>query len=95
MIISTNWLNDYVDHGLEIDDLSDLLTMAGLEVEEVEQIGSTLEGVVVGYVNSVGPHPDADRLQVCSIDLGRDEPSLPSAPYCPFRRVRIQMKRSR
>ncbi|TDI74522.1 MAG: phenylalanine--tRNA ligase subunit beta [Bacteroidetes bacterium] len=76
MIISTNWLNDYVDHDLTVDDLSDLLTMAGLEVEGVEQIGSTLEGVIVGHILRVDPHPDADRLQVCTVDLGQNTPAV-------------------
>ena len=74
MIISNTWLSDYVLHGLEIDDLADVLTMCGLEVENVTQIGSTLEGVVIGQVDTCASHPNADRLRVCTVDIGVEEP---------------------
>ena len=73
MRISYNWLSDYVDHGLSSTDLADSLTMAGLEVEHTKQRSLSLEGVVVGQVASVRPHPDADRLQLCDVDLGTGE----------------------
>ncbi len=74
MKISVNWLSDYVDHGLSVDDLAERLTMCGLEVEDVEKIGSPLEGVVVGHVLETGAHPKADRLTVCRVDLGSGDP---------------------
>ena len=74
MIISTNWLADYVAHGLSADDLSERLTMCGLEVESVDQIGNDLEGVVVGEVLTAEKHPDADRLSVCTVNVGASEP---------------------
>lgn len=74
MIISTNWLSDYIAHGLSDDALADRLTMCGLEVETVEQTGHDLKGVVVGLVISAGQHPNADRLSVCKVDVGGDEP---------------------
>jgi len=52
------------------EDLADQLTMAGLEVEGVERIGTGLEGVVVGRVEAVRAHPDANRLVLCDVDLG-------------------------
>lgn len=70
MNLSLNWLSDYVAHGLTADGLADTLTHVGLEVEGVETTGPTLGGVVVGHVLSVAPHPDADRLRVCQVDLG-------------------------
>ena len=70
MNVSLNWLSEYVEHGLSADALADLLTMSGLEVEGVERAGPTLDGVVVGRVLDVHPHPDADRLRVCDVDLG-------------------------
>ena len=70
MNISLNWLSDYVDHGLAPDALAELLTMSGLEVEGVTEGGPSLDGVVVGHVASVRPHPNADRLRVCEVDLG-------------------------
>lgn len=74
MIISTGWLSDYIKHGLSPNELADRLTMCGLEVESVEQIGSSFEGIVVGFVESARPHPNADRLSVCLVDIGADSP---------------------
>ena len=73
MIISTNWLDDYIAHGLSADELADKLTMCGLEVESVEQIGTSLDGVVIGHVLTAGQHPNADRLSVCTVDIGAEE----------------------
>ncbi len=73
--LSINWLSDYVAHGLAPEALAEVLTMSGLEVEEVVQSGPTLDGVVVGRVRSVRPHPDADRLQLCDVDLGDASPT--------------------
>ena len=56
-------------------DAAEKLTLTGLEVEEIEQTGTQFEGIVVGKVLDVQPHPDADRLVVCKVDIGRDEPS--------------------
>ncbi len=74
MNISLNWLSDYVAHGLDADALAEVLTMSGLEVEGVTTSGPALDGVVVGAVLDVRPHPNADRLRVCDVDLGDGEP---------------------
>ena len=74
MKISYNWLKDYVDHPLSPDALGDALTMSGLELEEAETIGASLDGVVVGHVLAVDRHPNADRLTLCRVDLGNGEP---------------------
>ena len=70
MRISYNWLSEYVDHGMSPRSLADSLTMFGLEVEGTEQIALHLDGVIVGHILSVSPHPDADRLRCCHVDLG-------------------------
>lgn len=74
MKISYNWLKEYVDLTATPHELADMLTMAGLEVESVDQIGGVPDGVVVGRVLSVDKHPKADRLTVCSVDVGTDNP---------------------
>ena len=74
MKISYNWLKDYVDHSLSPDALGEALTMSGLELEEAETVGASLDGVVVGHVLAVDRHPNADRLTVCRVDLGEGEP---------------------
>ncbi len=74
MNVSLNWLSDYVAHGLDADALAERLTMSGLEVEGVESTAPPLDGVVVGHVVSVRPHPNADRLRICEVDLGEGDP---------------------
>jgi len=74
MHISLNWLRTLVQDGLEAEDLAHRLTMAGFEVEDIEDQRSWADGVVVGKVLTREQHPDADRLSVCTVDVGRDEP---------------------
>lgn len=75
MRISLNWLKELVDFQLSPEDLADALTMAGFEVEDIEDRRTWAEGVVVGRVESAAPHPDAEKLSVCQVDIGTDEPS--------------------
>ena len=56
-------------------DAAEKLTLTGLEVEEIEETGAQFDGIVVGKVLDVQQHPDADRLVVCTVDIGQDEPS--------------------
>lgn len=72
MKISYNWLKDYLDVDLTPSEVAEILTLAGLEVEEIHQKGSDLRGVVVGEVLETRKHPNADRLTVCSVDLGNE-----------------------
>jgi phenylalanyl-tRNA synthetase beta chain len=72
MRVSFNWLQDYVDCELTPAELADLLTMAGLEVEAVEEVGSELEGVVVAQIATIAPHPQADRLSLCRVMVGTE-----------------------
>lgn len=69
MKISYHWLKQYVACDLAPEDLAERLTMAGLEVDAVEPVGYALDGVVVGRVEAVRPHPDADRLVLCDVRL--------------------------
>ena len=76
MKISYNWLKEYIKIDLPTKELADLLTDIGLEVEGVEPfetIKGGLEGIVVGLVKEVTKHPDADKLSVTKVDVGRDE----------------------
>ena len=72
MKFSELWLRSYVNPALDSAALSHLLTMAGLEVEAMEPVAAVFTGVVVGHVVSVAPHPDADRLRVCQVNVGVD-----------------------
>jgi len=75
MRISLNWLKDLVSVALSPDELADALTMAGFEVEDIEDRRAWAEGVVVGYVTERQPHPNADKLSVCTVDIGEATPS--------------------
>ncbi|MEM7655911.1 MAG: phenylalanine--tRNA ligase subunit beta [Bacteroidota bacterium] len=77
MKISYNWLKEYIDIDQSPEALADILTMLGLEVGTIQQVGGipgNLEGVVVGLVTSAEQHPNADRLRVCKVDIGAGEP---------------------
>jgi phenylalanyl-tRNA synthetase beta chain len=70
MQFSENWLRSMVDPKMTSDELSHLLTMSGLEVEEVEPVAPPFSNVVVAEVKEVAKHPNADRLNVCQVDVG-------------------------
>nr|WP_314625749.1 phenylalanine--tRNA ligase subunit beta [uncultured Noviherbaspirillum sp.] len=70
MQFSESWLRTMADPKLNSEELSHLLTMSGLEVEEVEAVAPPFSGVVVARVIEVARHPNADRLNVCQVDAG-------------------------
>ena len=72
MQFSENWLRTFVDTKLNSSDLSHALTMAGLEVEDVQPAGAVFHSVVIGEIVSAEKHPDADRLQLCKVNVGNE-----------------------
>ena len=64
MRVSLRWLADYVDIDLPPKELAHKLTMAGLGVDSIERMGGDWEGIYVGLVTKVEPHPNADRLSI-------------------------------
>ncbi len=73
MKISYNWLKEYIQTDLSADELGILLTDCGLEVESIEKFETVkggLKGIVVGEVKSKEKHPDADRLNITTVDVG-------------------------
>ncbi len=68
-----SWLRSFCNPDLTTQQLADLLTMAGLEVEELSPVAPAFSGVVVAQVMEVAKHPDADRLNVCKVDAGTGE----------------------
>jgi len=70
MLVPFDWLKEYVDFDLSPDQLAERLTMAGLEVETIIQRGKDISSVVVGVIESVAPHPNADRLALCRVGVG-------------------------
>ena len=72
MKVTYNWLKEFVDFDLSPQDLADLLTMLGLEVEGIEQLGGGMDEVVIARVLEKNQHPNADKLSLCKIDNGTE-----------------------
>lgn len=74
MKFSENWLRTFVNPALDSAQLDHILTMAGLEVEARERVAPEFSQVVVAQILSAEKHPDADRLQICRVEVGQTEP---------------------
>jgi len=74
MKFSEKWLREWVDPPVSTAELAHQLTMAGLEVDAIEPVAGAFSKVVVGQVLKVEPHPDADRLRVCEVNVGGEAP---------------------
>ncbi len=72
MKLSENWLREFVDFDISTDELVEKLTMAGLEVDAVEPVAAEFDKIVIGEILEVNPHPDADKLVVCSVSSGSE-----------------------
>ncbi len=77
-----SWLREFCDPPLSSAALADLLTMAGLEVEDAHTVAPPFSGVVVARILSAEPHPQADRLRVCRVDAGAHSPDGPLQIVC-------------
>src|SRR6266568_3999708 len=72
MNVTYNWLKEFVDFDATPDELAELLTMLGLEVESMEKLGEGLDDVVVALVEEKKQHPNADKLSVCRVNNGKE-----------------------
>ena len=72
MKFSESWLREWVNPAISREELSEQVTMAGLEVDGVEPVAGEFTGVVVGRVVECGQHPNADKLRVTKVDVGGD-----------------------
>lgn len=71
MLVSINWLKNYVDIGdISPEELAEKITKSGIEVDGIEYIAEKSSGVVTGYVESCEKHPNADKLNLCQVDVG-------------------------
>ena len=93
MNISLNWLKYYVDIDVPVQELCDKMVMAGFEVESIVDLSQTMKNVVAGKIVKIEKHPDADKLQICQIDVGTGEDSHRSGQH--FRRRRGSGRSSR
>lgn len=92
MQFSENWLRSLVNPPLDREELAHLLTMAGLEVEEMRAAAPAFSKVVVAHVLSAEKHPDADKLKVCSVDVGQAGQGEPLQIVCGAPNVAPGMK---
>ena len=76
MKVSLNWLKDYVEIRMGLKELINLLTMAGLEVEEAISVGEGFEKVVVVEIQSIRKHPNADRLSLVEVKTDQESFSI-------------------
>lgn len=73
MLVLESWLREIANPSLSNRELADCLTMAGLEVEGVEPLVPTFSGVVVAQIKEIEQHPNADKLRICQVDVGKEE----------------------
>ena len=75
MYISLNWIKDFVDLDPKLDpqELGDLFTVRTAEIEGFEDLSKTYNDMVVGKVDKIETHPNADKLKVCHVDLGDEK----------------------
>ncbi len=74
MLVSKNWLADFVQLEVSTESISEKLTALGLEVESTRKAAPAFSGVVVGKVTELEQHPDADKLRVAQVDVGAEAP---------------------
>ena len=74
MKFSLEWLKKYLDTTATVNELADAMVQLGIEVEAIENEADNFNNVVIGHVISRTPHPDADRLGVCIVDVGEENP---------------------
>ncbi|WP_042146267.1 phenylalanine--tRNA ligase subunit beta [Paucisalibacillus sp. EB02] len=74
MLVSLNWLKEYVEiDGISPEELADKVTRSGIEVDNVEYVAENSSNVVIGYVESCEKHPNADKLNLCQVDVGEEK----------------------
>ncbi len=87
-----SWLREFCNPPITTAALADLLTMAGLEVEEMRPMAPPFSGVVVGEIVEAAQHPNADRLRVCKVDAGAHSPDGPLQVVCGAPNARVGIR---
>ena len=73
MLVPIEWLKDYIDLDVSTEEFCDRMIMSGSNLETCEHFCEEMENVVVGRIDKIEKHPDADKLVVCKVDVGQDE----------------------
>ena len=87
-----SWLREFCNPSLSTQQLADLLTMSGMEVEDLRPVAPPFTGVVVAEIVSAEPHPQADRLRVCLVDAGTFSPDGPLQIVCGAPNARVGIR---
>ncbi len=74
MLVSVNWLKDYVDIDVPVEEFCERMILSGSNIETVEPMGTSFTKIVVGKILEIRPHPNADKLVICMLDIGEEEP---------------------
>lgn len=74
MKFTLEWLLSHIDTDLSVEEISDKLTSLGIEVEEIIDNSKKFENFIIGYVSKREKHPDADKLSLCEVDIGKEKP---------------------
>ncbi|MEG2939187.1 MAG: phenylalanine--tRNA ligase subunit beta, partial [Oscillospiraceae bacterium] len=74
MNLSMKWLSEFVDISVDAREFAEAMTMSGSKVETTTHLGASVINVVVGKIISIEKHPDADKLQICMVDVAEDAP---------------------
>ncbi|MBQ3122991.1 MAG: phenylalanine--tRNA ligase subunit beta, partial [Firmicutes bacterium] len=73
MLVPVKWIKDYVDVKLTADEYGEMMTTAGLTLETIEYFGQEIENVVVGKIEKIEQHPNAEKLVICQMNVGKEE----------------------
>ena len=73
MLVSVNWLKDYVDIDVPVKEFADRMILSGSNIETVEEMGNKFSKIQVAKIVKIDPHPNADKLVICQLDVGEDE----------------------
>ncbi|MFW2434222.1 phenylalanine--tRNA ligase subunit beta [Staphylococcus cohnii] len=74
MFISKEWLETFVEINQPVNVLAEKITRTGIEVDDIIDYTKDIKNLVVGYIQSTAPHPDADKLSLCQVDIGEEAP---------------------
>ena len=87
-----SWLREFCNPPISTEQLADLLTMAGLEVEEMQSVAPPFSGIVVAEILEAVQHPNADKLRVCKVDAGAASPGGPLQIVCGAPNARVGIR---
>lgn len=77
MLVSFNWLKEYVNIEPDVKTFGDIMTMSGTKVETIQPVSDQVSGIFTGKIIKINPHPNADKLVICDVDFGKEKGVIP------------------